>query len=467
MHNWSLAVFQATAGVVVALWAADAWRSRRLRLSKNFLQLPLAGLFLLGLFQLLPLAGAPAPGDPAAALASPPVRSLSFDPYATRLVLVQLGALFVYFAAALAFIDSQRRLRLVVRIVIVFGFALALFGLIQFFVSPERIFGVRETQQAVGFGPFINRHHFANYMVMAAGLPLGLLFAGAIERDRRLLYLFSAVLMGIALVMTNSRGGILALVAEVFFLVVVSGLVRRPAHRGSEAGEDGQVPAHARTRALLGRAAAGLGIVVALIAGVVFFGGEDSLNRLLGTINSEDPTTGRLHFWRGTVEIIRDHPWLGAGLGAFSAVYPRYDTSNGSIYRLEQAHNDYLQLLSDGGVVGFALGLLFAAGLFAMALRRMQSADAFRRGVALGALAGCFAALVHSFFDFPLHTTANGLLFLTLAALATTGARVEQTRRRRKHAQARPETPVPEAAPVQAGVDNSLPSPASHSGQGV
>lgn len=441
VHNWSLAVFQGTAGVVVALWAADAWRARRLRFSKNFLQLPLAGLFLLGLFQLLPLAGAPAPGDPAAALATAPARTLSFDPYATRLVLIQLAGLFVYFAAALAFIDSARRLRLIVRTVIVFGFALALFGLIQFFVSPDRIFGLRETRQALGFGPFINRHHFANYMVMAAGLPLGLLFAGAIERERRLLYLFSAVLMGIALMMTNSRGGMLALVAEVFFLVVVSGLVRRPAHHGGDGGEDAQE--HTRARALLLRAAAGLGIVVALIAGVVFFGGEDSLNRLLGTVNSEDPTTGRLHFWRGTVEIIRAHPWLGAGLGAFSAVYPRYDTSNGSIYRLEQAHNDYLQLLSDGGIVAFALGLLFVAGLFAMALRRMQSTDAFRRGVALGALSGCFAALVHSFFDFPLHTTSNGLLFLTLAALATAGGRVEQTRRRRKRKQqGRRETPA-------------------------
>jgi hypothetical protein len=84
-----------------------------------------------------------------------------------------------------------------------------------------------------------------------------------------------------------------------------------------------------------------------------------------------------------------------------------------------------------------------------MALRRMQSADAFRRGVALGALSGCFAALVHSFFDFPLHTTANGLLFLTLAALATTGGRVEQARRRRKRKQGTRETSAPADAAEQ------------------
>jgi O-antigen ligase len=179
------------------------------------------------------------------------------------------------------------------------------------------------------------------------------------------------------------------------------------------------------------RAAAGGGIVIALLLVALLFGGEESLNRLLGSVNAEDPTTGRAHFWRGTLDIFRANPWLGAGLGAFSAAYPRYDTGGG-LYRLEQAHNDYLQLLSDGGVVGGLLGVIFVALLFRGALRGMQSESPLRRGLALGGLAGCFAALVHSFFDFPLHTAANGLLFLTLAAIATAaGAGAEPKRRRR------------------------------------
>jgi O-antigen ligase len=458
VHAWSLATFAAGACLVVLLWAADAWRSRTLRVSANFLQLPLLGLFALGLVQLLPLGGAP--DTAAAGLAADPVRSLSLDPYATRMVLVQLGALIVYFAAALAFIDSPRRLRLVTRTVIVFGFLLALLGLMQHFVSPDKIYGIRETKQALGFGPFINRHHFANYMAMAAALPLGLLFAGAVEPDRRLLYVFSAVLMGIALVMTNSRGGMLSVCAEVLFLVVVSGLVRGEAGwRRTEADRGGR----ALARRLLPRAAAGAGLVVALVAGVLFFGGDESLNRLLGTVNAEDPTTGRLHFWRGALGIISARPFLGAGLGAFGAAYPLYDTGNGSVYRLEQAHNDYLQLLSDGGIVGGALGILFVVALFTMALRNMQSADLFRRGVALGALAGCFAALVHSFFDFPLHIAANGLLFLTLAALATAGGRVEPARRSRKRnrQQKDGDAAAHEAAP------GDLPTPAQQDGGDV
>ena len=176
-------------------------------------------------------------------------------------------------------------------------------------------------------------------------------------------------------------------------------------------------------------------MIVAVFLGVIYFGGDEAITRVLGTVDSSDPTTGRTHFWSGTLEIIRDHPLTGTGLGAFSASYPRYDTANGN-YRLEQAHNDYLQILSDGGIVGGLLGLAFVVWLFRTALKRMQTHDKLRRGVALGALSGCAGVLVHSFFDFTLHTTANGLMFLLLAALATVNGRVEEpetpSRRRRR-----------------------------------
>jgi hypothetical protein len=67
-----------------------------------------------------------------------------------------------------------------------------------------------------------------------------------------------------------------------------------------------------------------------------------------------------------------------------------------------------------------------------MGFARRETDDVFRRGVATGALAGCFAVLVHSFFDFTLHTTANALLFLMLAAFATINGRVEQPSQRRR-----------------------------------
>ena len=437
VHYWALAVFQTGAALVIFFWAVDGWRSNLLRLSRNVLQLPLVGLCLVGLFQLLPL-GANTP-DASGLIQASPVRSLSFDPYSTRLALVQIVALSIYFAAALCFIDSPRRLRLLVRTIVIFGFFLALFGLVQFYTSPTKIYWIRELQQAAPFGPFVNRHHFAGYMEMTIGLALGLLFSGAVEREKLPVYIFAAAMMGIALVMTNSRGGIISLVAEILFLVLLTGFGRR--YTGEEVAEKG-----VRVRKALVRAALALGLLIALFAGVVLLGGEAALTRFVGSVNTDDPTTGRAHFWSTSVKIIQDHPVLGVGLGAFHLAYTRYDTRNG-LFRLEQAHNDYLQILTDAGIIGLLLGIFFVGALFRMGLERRESADPFRRGVATGALAACFAVLVHSFFDFTLHTTSNALLFLVLAALATTNGRVElplQGHRRRRR---RPTVPQPSLPP--------------------
>ncbi|HEX8353876.1 MAG TPA: O-antigen ligase family protein, partial [Pyrinomonadaceae bacterium] len=435
-HSWALAVFQASAALVFVLWMLDAWRTGVLRVSRNALQLPLVGLFAVGLVQLLPFGAGAAEAAAAGAAVLEPSRSFSYDPQATRVSLVQLAGLTVYFAAALAFVDTPRRLRLVVRLVVVFGFLLAVYGLMQHFVNPRTIFFVREPKQAEPFGPYINRHHFAGYMELALAMPLGLLFAGAVGRERVVLYAFASAIMAVALVMTNSRGGLLSMVCEVLFLATASALARGRGG-GREAGDR-----PSRLRSAAARVGLGFAMVLAVFVGVLYFGGEGALTRVAGTVYSDDPTTGRAHFWRGTLGIIRDHPVLGTGLGSFGAVYPRYDTGNGT-YRLEQAHNDYLQILSDAGAVGGLLGLLFVGALFWMALKRMHSHDRFRRGVALGALGGCVGALVHSFFDFTLHTTANALLFLLLAALATANGRVEEAdaggrgrkrrRRRRQH----------------------------------
>ena len=429
VHYWALAVFFLGGVTILILWLIDGWNLGTFRISRNVLQLPLIGMFLLGLFQLLPLRH---PED-VGTHSIPLVSSLSFDPYSTRFILVQTLALMIYFAAVLVFIDTPKRLRLLVRTIAVFGFCLAIFGLTQSFTSPDKIYWLRELPQSQAFGPFINRHHFAGYMELALALPLGLVFTGAIEKEKKFIYLFAAGLMAVALIMTNSRGGIISLVAELVFLIATMGL-RRRRHKKREAEER-----QPRIRNAAMKAGLALALIVALFGGVVLLGGEDALTRVVGSVNTDDPTTGRAHFWSVTVDIIKTHPWIGTGLGAFGVVYTGYDSRNG-MYRLEQAHNDYLQTLSDGGIIGAVFGLFFIVNLFRMGFTRRDSRDDFRRGVATGAMAGCFAVLVHSFFDFTLHTPANALLFLTLAALATMNGRVEDVQSRgKKHARRRSE----------------------------
>ena len=418
VHAWSLAAFFIGSVVLLVLWVIDSWNLGTLRVSRNILQLPLLGLLALGLIQLLPLRN-PDVGS----LSLPLVHSLSFNPYATRFIVIEIVALLIYFGATLVFVDTPKRLRLLVRTITIFGFFLAIFGLTQSFASPTRVYWIREMPQSQAFGPFINRHHFAGYMELTMALPLGLIFSNAIEREKKFIYMFAAALMAVALVMTNSRGGIVSLVAELLFLVSLMGIRRRHSKKRSEK--------QPRLKSAAARAGLALAMVIVLFGGVALLGGEEALSRLVGSVNADDPTTGRAHFWSVTVDIIKNHPVIGTGLGAFGVVYTGYDTRNG-LYRLEQAHNDYLQVLSDGGIVGAVLGLVFLVALFRMGFARRESRDDFRRGVATGALAGCFAVLVHSFFDFTLHTTSNSLLFLVLAALATMNGRVEEVHSRRK-----------------------------------
>jgi O-antigen ligase len=208
--------------------------------------------------------------------------------------------------------------------------------------------------------------------------------------------------------------------------MIVTAIWRKPSERRRKKTH--------RFRYLLGRLGMTGALLVALFLGVVLLGGEFSINRFIDSVNTSDPTTGRAHFWSVTLDIIKAHPYLGTGLGAFGVIYTKYDTRNG-LYRLEQAHNDYLHVLSDAGIIGALLAFSFVALLFWKAISRAHSRDDFRRGVALAALSGCFAVLVHSFFDFTLHTTSNALLFLVLAALATLNGRVDDApppRRKRR-----------------------------------
>ena len=417
VHYWALGLFNLGGLTLLVIWVLDAWQLGNLRVSRNLLQLPLLGALALGLFQLLPLREATTAGGLSV------VNTLSFDPYSTRLVLVQLATLFIYFAATLVFVDTPHRLAVLVRTIMIFGFGLAILGLMQSFTSPTKVYWFRELPQSTAFGPFINRHHFAGYMELTIAVPLGLLFAGTVDKEKRLLYVFVAGLMGVALVMTTSRGGIISLVAEVLFLGLVTGIWKRESRRRRTKSD--------RLKAVAQRAGLAAALLVGLFFAVLLLGGDFSIYRFIDTVNTDNPTSGRAHFWAVTLDIIRSHPLIGTGLGAFGVVYTQYDSRNG-LYRLEQAHNDYLQVLSDGGIIGAVLALSFVVLLFYMALRRAKSQDDFRRGVALAGLSGCFGVLVHSFFDFTLHTPSNALLFLVMAALATLDGRVEAPPRKRK-----------------------------------
>lgn len=392
VHQPILAIFYVSAVLTFIFWMADAWFSGSFRYNKTLLQVPILAIIALGLFQIIPFGW----GREAGGVSGIPL-TISQDPYATQIAVIHLIALLIYFAAATAFIDSGKRLRTIVYLITIFGFAFAFFAIIQEVLSPTKIYGIYEPRMAKPFGSFVNRHNFAAYMEMAMALPLGLFFTGALEKDKRLLYLTAIALMGVALFMSGSRGGTVSIVAGIIFLVMITTKFEGPGKYALRIG-------------------GALVLVLGIIIGTMLLGGESSLTRFAESTTMKDPSTSRTHIWNATLGIIAQNPILGAGLNAFGVAYTGQDTFNG-MERAEQAHNDYLQTLSDAGIVGGLIGAAFLVLLFRTGFQSIKTHDKFRRGVAAGALAGCFAILVHSMFDFVLHTTAIAVLFLTLMAL--------------------------------------------------
>jgi O-antigen ligase len=208
-------------------------------------------------------------------------------------------------------------------------------------------------------------------------------------------------------------------------------------------GEEGASSGFQRNLLLV---ASGLAIVLMLIGSAIFFGGESNVTRGLGLNAQTDISSGRLHYWQVAWQIFLHNPILGTGLDSFSLSYPLFDTWNGQ-QRVEQAHNDYLQILADAGILGFICVAAFIFFLYKKGLQTINNTDdRFRRGTAIGALGGIFGILVHSFFDFPLRTPSNAFFFLTLATLATATAIVMPAKHHRKRVRKTASRSVEEAA---------------------
>ncbi len=417
VETWSVGFISIATGVLVALWIIDGARRGQFRLNLNILQVFVAGLIVMGVIQLLPVRSSGVPG-----LSIPAASSISINSYATWNAVILLVIQLIFFAAAYALFDNAHRVKRLAIFIVTFAALLAFFGILQRLANPQGIYGWRPTPQAIPFGSYVNQHHFAALMEMSIGLTLGLLFGKATRKDKRLLLVIALVLMTIAIGLTGSRGGVLSLVAVTGFAAILF-YGRRP-----EVTEDEPQPMPNKWVI----AAFGALFAIFLVAALLFLGGDESLLRGVGITNQADASSGRFHFWWVALQIFKDYPVLGAGLDAFGTAFPQYDTWNGA-FRVEQAHNDYLQILSDAGIAGFVCVAAFVYFLFRKSFAIIGSEkESQRRSIAIGALAGCFGILVHSFFDFPLRTPANAFFFMLLVVLATSTVRFPRHRHRHR-----------------------------------
>jgi O-antigen ligase len=400
VHPQIIVGFYFVTSCLALLWAADSIASKTFRISRHLLQIPLVLLGVYALIQVIPIGSF----VDASGIKSIP-RTISIDPFATQVTALHIFTLCIFFATALVFIESASRLKRLATVLTIFGFVYAFYAILQSVLSPEAIYGIYKPQ-AIPFGSFVNRNDFAAVIVMLVSVPLGLLFTGAIARDKKLLYVIAIALMATSLLLCNSRGGLIAIFAEIIFLVILTTRTK---------GKKNFVL----------KAALSLLLIVGGIAGAVFVGGETSLSRFAESakeIDAPPETTSRFHIWSVTTKVIADNIPLGAGLGAFPQAYSKFDTLGG-YQRVEQAHNDYLQILADAGIVGLILGGVFLYVFFRQGIESIYIDNTFRRGIAVGAFAGCFGVLVHSLFDFVLHVTAVSVIFITLLAMLIASSR--------------------------------------------
>jgi O-antigen ligase len=173
--------------------------------------------------------------------------------------------------------------------------------------------------------------------------------------------------------------------------------------------------------------------LVVMIGFLIWLGGNE-LTRRLVSIQSEtrQELTGGVRFTidRDCLRMLRQKPFLGWGLGTFPVVYPQFRTFYTSFF-VNQAHNDYLQLLVEAGIAGFGIAVWFLVLTFRGARAKLQNwTETVNGTLTVAALLGCIGILVHSFLDFNLQIPANAALFYALCAIAAAGPFQESQRRR-------------------------------------
>jgi O-antigen ligase len=410
VEPWSIAVFEFSIVFLILLWTTIVVIGKHFVLTVPPIAVPIFAFLGFGLIQSITWQSADGG-----------VQSLSIDPAATRGAVITLGFLLAAHLIAANFFRSERRLRWLTHFLVIFGFSFALVGILQLVAGSEgyRLW-IRPVQGGSGWltGPFVNHVHFAGYMELLAPLPIALLISGG-EKHVRILYGFAATIMATAIVLTASRGGIISLVGSLIFMTVLGFIWK---NRVSVADERNKIHCTSRfrrkTRGLLAVSAILVLFLSATALGTLWLGsGGQVLERLIGdTGTTETFETSRGWIWKTTGTIIRSNLLFGVGLGAYGTAYPKYSDRNESLI-VDRAHNDYLQILSDTGLIGGIIGLWFFITFAYNIFKIIGCADPFEGAVAIGSAGASVSLLVHSFFDFNLQIPATALLFLILNAL--------------------------------------------------
>ena len=416
VEPWSLATFGLVIVALLVLWGIKGVVSGSLKISVPSTALPLVALLLLAVLQGVSFKDSAGKSF-----------SLSLDAEATHLTAEILLVLLIAFLLSANFLAGPRAIAWLRNFLIFFGLALAIFGLLQHLTWNGKFFWVIELrfQPPSPFGPFVNHNHFAGYLEMLAPIPVALILRRAVRGELAFFYGFAAAMMGLAIVMSLSRGGMISLVAGLMFVVAFG---FKPSTRRLARGRFGARESSLGWPVAVSRIGAIAVMLLTIGVGVWWVGADSVIRRLEKgelTLNATDKQPGKETFfysrgwiWRDTMAMIRDNWMTGVGLGAYPTAYAIYSTRD-RISPVSQAHNDFLQILADGGIVGAIIALWFIFLVARDTVRASRHRNPLIAATALGCASGLFALMVHSLFDFNLQIPSNALLFLVLTSVVS------------------------------------------------
>ena len=340
----------------------------------------------------------------------------SIDPAATRValaLLVSFGILLLGLTRVLSVIGPRR----ITAGVVTLGVVAALIAIIQRAFDTYQVYGfwtpIDHTQP---FGPFVNRNHFAGWMVMAMGLALGY-FGGRLARAMRgvkptwrervlwwsspaasqlLLVATAIIIMGVALVLSLSRSGFTCFLLAI---AVTGWTIARRQTTGAHK-------------------AAGLAYLALVVILALGWAGVDALARRFAAPPGF-AMQGRLGAWDDALGVARNFWLTGTGLNTYGTTMLVYQT-HGLEQHFAQAHNDYLQLAAEGGLlVGVPIVAAFALTVRDVRRRfRKRADDTMTYWLRVGAVTGLLAIALQETVDFSLQMPGNAALFVVLMAIA-------------------------------------------------
>jgi len=398
VETWSIAVV----GVLIALtFLFFIVRLKSFHIGSPVLKgllFTMIGLSLYPVFQLIPLPFS------IVSTASPEIKeivtlsphaiplshSISIYPFATETAFSRLLAYLMVFSIAVFGIQNRERLYRMLKVLAVFGFIVAVFGIIQHTAGNGKIYWFRElTHGGSPFGPFVNRNHFAGFIGMIIPLSLGV---GLMTRslEKKVMYTFFSITMTIALFFSLSRGGIVSFFSGIMvFIFVVFGKtysVRR------------LVPVFL--------------FILILASYILYLGITPIIDRFLQTDVSNEQ---RLLAWQGLLSALKDYPIFGSGLGTFQYIFKIYKPDGLYLY-WDHAHNDYLELLLEVGIVGIIIiAIFFFFELKALFKTPWEDKETYLRAAFLSSIT---TIAVHSVVDFNLQIPSNAITFFLILGMA-------------------------------------------------